>query len=129
MRFSKPSLGFILLVLSSLTAVGGASLGLGLSYLQELQLAHREIRSDFSTKSAAFSQQLSPGAIGRIAVSGSEPTDEVLNFLHQLNDAYSDSGESRITIFRKTGETPHLTLFSDHSLSEFTEPDDRMVTF
>ena len=127
MRFSKPSLGFILLVLSSLTAVGGASLGLGLSYLQELQLAHREIRSDFSTKSAAFSQQLSPGAIGRIAVSGSEPTDEVLNFLHQLNDAYSDSGESRITIFRKTGETPPLTLFSDHSLSEFTEPDDEAL--
>jgi signal transduction histidine kinase/CheY-like chemotaxis protein len=124
MRFAKPSLGFMLLIVSLLTAVIGAALGLGISYLQELQLARREILSDFSTKSAAFSQQLSPEAMGRIAMSGNEPTDEVRNFLHRLNYTYSESGEARLTIFRKTGETPPIVRFSDHSLSEFPEPDD-----
>jgi signal transduction histidine kinase/CheY-like chemotaxis protein len=123
MRFAKPSLGFILLVLSLLTAGIGASLGLGISYLRELQLARREILSDFSTKSAAFSRQLTAETLAKVPVGGSEPIDEVRNFLHQLNYTYSDSGEARLTIFRKTGQTPPIVRFSDHFLSDFPEPE------
>ena len=124
MRFAKPSLGFMLLIVSLSTAAIGAALGLGISYLQELQLARREILSDFSTKSAAFSQQLTPEAMGRIAMSGNEPTVEVRNFLHRLNYTYADTSEARLTIFRKTGETPPIVRFSDHYLAEFPDPDD-----
>jgi len=124
MRFAKPSLGFMLLIVSLLTAAIGAALGLGISYLQELQLARREILSDFSAKSAAFSQKLSPEAMGQIATGANEPTDEVRNFLHLLNYTYAEAGEARLTIFRKTGETPPIVRFSDHFLSEFPEPDD-----
>ena len=123
MRFAKPSLGVILLVVSLLTVAIGASLGLGISYLQEFQLARREILSDFSTKSADFSQQLTTEDMANIATSGNEPTDEVRSFLHRLNYTLSDSGESRITIFRKTGAAPPIVRISDHYLSEFPKPD------
>ncbi len=124
MRFTKPSLGFMLLIVSLLTAAIGAALGLGISYLQEVQFARREILSDFSTKSAAFSQQLKPEAMARIPLSGDEPIEEIRSFLHRLNYTLSDTGESRLTIFRKTGGTPPIVRFSDHSLSEFPDPDD-----
>ena len=52
---AKPSLGFMLLTGSLVTAGIGAALGLGISFLQETQQKRREILSDFSAKSAAFS--------------------------------------------------------------------------
>lgn len=121
MRSVKPSLGFMLLVASLVTAALGAALGLGISYLQELQLERREILSDFSTKTAAFSQQLTPESIENIALSGAELPAEIKTFLHRLNFTYSDTPESRLTIFRKTSGNPPIITIFDHSISSFPE--------
>ncbi|MBP6784186.1 MAG: hypothetical protein KA152_10395, partial [Verrucomicrobiales bacterium] len=121
MRSIKPSLGFMLLVGSLVTAALGAALGLGISYLQELQLERREIMSDFSTKTAAFSQKLTPESIASFAMAGDETPDAIKVFLHRLNFTNSETPESQLTIFRKTEGTPPVTVISDHSASTFPE--------
>ncbi len=120
----KPSLGFMLLVGSLVTAGAGAALGLGISYLQEVQLKRREIVSDFSTKAAAFSQQLAPDSLAAIPLEEDEPPVEIRAFLQRLNYTFTGIPESRVTILHRTGGNPPLERLHDHFVGDFPPPDD-----
>lgn len=123
----KPSLGFMLLAVSLLTAAIGAALGLGISYLQELQLERRDILSDFTTKTAAFSQKLNPEKVVPASPKGPEMPHEIKTFLYRINYTFTENAESRVILYRKTGSTPPLVPVFDHSLAEFPAPDEDLL--
>ena len=114
----------MLLVVSLVTAVAGAALGLFISFLQELQLERREILSDFSMKSAAFAQRLNPGMIESAASMEEETSNEFRTYLHRINYTFTETAESRVTLFRKTGGEPPLELAFDLSLTPTLESDE-----
>ncbi len=120
----KPSLGFMLLVGSLVTAGAGAALGLGISYLQEVQLKRREIVADFSTKAAAFSQQITPETLAAVSLAGDEPPKEIQAFLHRLNYTFAATPESRTTILHRTGGNPPLEELHDLSIGDFPSSDE-----
>jgi len=120
----KPSLGFMLLTGSLVTAGVGAALGLGISYVQEVQLNRREIVADFSNKSAAFSQKLTPESIAEISLGGDETPDEIRTFLYRINYTFTETAESRVTIYHQTGGEPPLERLYDRALGEFPAPED-----
>lgn len=120
----KLSLGFVLLLGSLVTAGIGAGLGLGISYLQEVQSKRRNLVSEFSTKAAVFSQRLTPESIAEISLGGKKNPDNVRNLLHQLNYTSSGVGESRVTIFHKTDGQPPLERLFDRFLGEFPSPEE-----
>ncbi len=124
MRSVKASLGFMLLVGSLATAAIGAALGLGISYLQEVQRTRQEIVSDFSAKAAAFSQRLTTESIASMALGDDEAPEEVRGFLHRINRAWGDAPEARVTIFHKTRGNPPLERLFDHYMGEFPAAED-----
>lgn len=121
----KPSLGFMLLSGSLVTAGIGVALGLGISYLQETQLKRREIVSDFSTKTATFSQRVTPEMMAALSLAP-QPAEteeegavsipeEVNTLLHQLNYTLGDEPQARLTVFHRTGGEPPLERTADFS--------------
>jgi len=128
----KPSLGFMLLTGSLVTAGIGAAVGLGISYLQEAQLKRREIVSDFSTKTATFSQRINPELMATLSLAAkTEPGEaaaempfEVRTLLHQLNYTNTDTPEARLTVFHRTGGVPPLERTVDLSHGDFNTPED-----
>lgn len=120
----KPSLGFMLLIGSLTTAAMGAALGLGITYLQELQFRQREILSDFTTRTAAFSQRLTPEILEEIAAVEAEPPEVIRTFLLGLNYSFSETAESRLTLYRKSGGSPPMERVFDHATTSFPEPEE-----
>jgi signal transduction histidine kinase/CheY-like chemotaxis protein len=124
MRSAKPSLGLMLL-LGSLSAAGiGAAMGLGISYLQEVQSKRREIVSEFSTKVAAFAQSLTPESLAEMAFASGEASDQARTFLHRINFSFGEMPESRVTVFHRIGGNEALELLFDHSIGEFPAQED-----
>ncbi len=119
----KPSLNFMLLVGSLVTAGTGAALGLGISYLQEAKAERLEIVSDFSMKAAAFSQRLNPESIAEISLGGEETPDEIRLFLHRLNYSFTESPASRVAVYpRAEGGEPSPEPLGHFAIGEFPEP-------
>ncbi len=120
---TKPSLGFMLLAVSLLMAVLGAALGLGISYLQEVKLERREILSDFSAKTAAFSQKLTPELLESLARADEEPPYEIRMFLDRLNYTLSETATSRVALFRKTSSEQNSEINKVYEFSSALESD------
>lgn len=129
---AKPSLGFMLLSGSLVTAGIGAALGLAISYLQEAQLKRREIVSDFSTKTTAFTQRVTPEMMASLSLAtpdgsesapGSVPA-EFRNLLQQLNYTLTEDPEARLTAYHRTGGEPPLQRIADITLGDFVAPEE-----
>jgi signal transduction histidine kinase/CheY-like chemotaxis protein len=129
---AKPSLGFMLLSGSLVTAGIGAALGLGISYLQEAQQERRELVSDFSTKTATFAHRVNPEMMAALSLAtdedpakaGSSIPFEVRTLLHQLNYSLTDDSEARLAVYHKSAGDPPPQRIANVSFGDFENPED-----
>ncbi len=116
MSSRKPSLGFTLVCVSLFMAAAGAILGLGITYIHEVQNEKRNLRSDFSSKAAELAQRLTPSLVKRLENEEPVAIEEMSDFLRSLNYTVSPVANARITIFRKKDQLSRPDqLFTTHS--------------
>jgi len=129
---AKLSLGFILLSGSLMIAGICAAMGLGISYLQEVQQERRELVSDFSTKSATFAHRANREMMTALSLATAEPPSqagsalpfEVSTLLRQLNYTLTDDSDARLAVFLKSGGEPPLQRIANIASGDFENPKD-----
>lgn len=114
----------MLLTGSLLTAIVGASLGLGISYLQEAESRQSYLFSDFAKKSASFAQLISPEALVGTSHDNEGMPDSIRLFLQQLNYTRKESPEARIIIYERSDQGKSPDYLVDYEISEFPSVDE-----
>ncbi len=130
MRSAKPSLGFMLVIGSLVTAILAAAFGLGISYLREAQSRRQDIASDFAMKAATFAHLLTPESLLIESDEADAMPASARLFLHRINYTLREDPVARILLYEIADEgSSDLRLICDFGLGNLpTAESDSLVT-